>query len=100
MRARSSASTMTLTVWAMPSSIAGPFHLCESYVCVSELASLRRRAILAETALETITRLTDEVAGMFDRLIGKLFRRQSAGLLRISRPMLAPSMKRCGCWPS
>jgi TnpA family transposase len=39
------------------------------------LAPLRRRAILAVTALEAITRLTDEVVGMFDRVIGKLFRR-------------------------
>ena len=39
------------------------------------LAPLRRRAILAVTALESITRLTDEAIGMFDRLIGGLFRR-------------------------
>ena len=39
------------------------------------LAPLRRRAILAVTALELITRLTDEAIGMFDRLIGGLFRR-------------------------
>lgn len=39
------------------------------------LAPPRRRAILAATALETITRLTDEAVGMFDRLIGRLFRR-------------------------
>ena len=39
------------------------------------LAPLRRRAILAVTAVELITRLTDEAIGMFDRLIGGLFRR-------------------------
>ena len=39
------------------------------------LAPLRRCAILAVTVLESITRLTDEVIGMFDRLIGGLFRR-------------------------
>ena len=39
------------------------------------LAPLRRRAILAVTALESITRLTDEAIGVFDRLIGGLFRR-------------------------
>jgi hypothetical protein len=39
------------------------------------LAPLRRRAILAVTGLESITRLTDEAIGMFDRLIGGLFRR-------------------------
>ena len=39
------------------------------------LAPLRRRAILAVTAVESITRLTAEAIGMFDRLIGGLFRR-------------------------
>ncbi|NUB13739.1 hypothetical protein GAY28_14130 [Azospirillum brasilense] len=39
------------------------------------MAPLRRRAILAATALETTTRLTDEAVGLFDRLIGRLFRR-------------------------
>ena len=39
------------------------------------LSPLRRRAILAVTALESITRLTDEAIGIFDRLIGGLFRR-------------------------
>lgn len=35
----------------------------------------RRQAILLVTVLETITRLTDEGIGLFDRLIGRLFRR-------------------------
>lgn len=35
----------------------------------------RRHAILVVTVLETITRLTDEGIGLFDRLIGRLFRR-------------------------
>lgn len=39
------------------------------------LAPLRRRAILTVTVLEAITRLTDDAIGMFDRLIGGLFRR-------------------------
>ena len=39
------------------------------------LASVRRRAILAVTVNDTITRLTDEAIGLFDRLIGRLFRR-------------------------
>lgn len=39
------------------------------------LAPTRRRAILVVTVLEAITRLTDDTVGMFDRLIGGLFRR-------------------------
>lgn len=39
------------------------------------LAPARRRAILAVTVNDTITRLTDETIGLFDRLIGRLFRR-------------------------
>lgn len=42
---------------------------------IKVLVPLRRRAILAVTVLETIARLTDEAVGMFDRLIGRLFRR-------------------------
>jgi hypothetical protein len=42
---------------------------------LKSLAPLRRRAILAATALETTTRLTDKTVGLFDRLIGRLFRR-------------------------
>lgn len=38
-------------------------------------APARRRAILAVTVNDTITRLTDETIGLFDRLIGRLFRR-------------------------
>ena len=51
------------------------------------LAPLRRRAILAVTALESIARLTDEAIGMFDRVIGGLFRRaerRAAEMLRAS----------------
>ena len=39
------------------------------------LAPFCRRAILAVTALELIARLTDEAIGVFDRVIGGLFRR-------------------------
>lgn len=42
---------------------------------LSALAPLRRQSILTMTVLETITRLTDDIIGMFDRLIGGLFRR-------------------------
>lgn len=39
------------------------------------LSPLRRHAILIVTVLDTITRLTDEAIGLFDRLIGRMFRR-------------------------
>lgn len=39
------------------------------------LSPHRRRAILLVTAAETIARLTDDAIGVFDRLIGRLFRR-------------------------
>jgi len=39
------------------------------------LTSLRRRAALVVTVLDTAERLTDEIVGLFDRLIGRLFRR-------------------------
>jgi len=39
------------------------------------LTPLRRRAALVVTVLDTATRLTDEIVGLFDRLIGRLFRR-------------------------
>lgn len=42
---------------------------------LKSLSAPRRRAILAVTALESITRLTDEAIGLFDRLVGGLFRR-------------------------
>lgn len=39
------------------------------------LSPARRRAILLVTALDTTERLTDDAIGVFDRLIGRLFRR-------------------------
>lgn len=39
------------------------------------LAPLRRRAIVAAVVLECAARLVDDAVGMFDRLIGALFRR-------------------------
>ena len=39
------------------------------------LGPLRRHAVLIVTVLDTITRLTDEAIGLFDRLIGRMFRR-------------------------
>ncbi|MGF7176663.1 Tn3 family transposase [Azospirillum doebereinerae] len=39
------------------------------------LGPLRRHAVLVVTVLDTITRLTDEAIGLFDRLIGRMFRR-------------------------
>jgi TnpA family transposase len=42
------------------------------------LAPTRRRAILVATVLDTMVRLTDDAIELFDRLIGKLFRRAEA----------------------
>lgn len=42
---------------------------------LATLAPTRRRAILLVTVLETMPRLTDDAIGVFDRLIGRLFRR-------------------------
>ena len=42
---------------------------------LKRLVPPRRRAILAATVLESVVRLTDAAIGMFDRLIGGLFRR-------------------------
>jgi TnpA family transposase len=42
------------------------------------LSLTRRRAILVATVLETTIRLTDDAISLFDRLIGKLFRRAEA----------------------
>ena len=39
------------------------------------LTPLRRRAALVVTVLDTAERLSDEIVGLFDRLIGRLFRR-------------------------
>jgi hypothetical protein len=39
------------------------------------LSPARRRAILLVTTIETMGRLTDDAIGVFDRLIGRLFRR-------------------------
>jgi hypothetical protein len=36
---------------------------------------LRRRATLVATALDTITRLTDDGVSLFDRAVGRMFRR-------------------------
>ena len=42
---------------------------------LKSLSAPRRRAILTVTVLESMTRLTDEAIGLFDRLVGGLFRR-------------------------
>ena len=42
------------------------------------LSLTRRRAILVATVLETTIRLTDDAIDLFDRLIGRLFRRAEA----------------------
>ena len=42
------------------------------------LRPTRRRAILVATVLETIVGLTDDAVSMFDRMLGKLFRRAEA----------------------
>jgi hypothetical protein len=39
------------------------------------LSPLRRRAILVATVLDTITRLTDDIVALFDRAVGRMFRR-------------------------
>jgi TnpA family transposase len=39
------------------------------------LSPLRRRAILVATVLDTITRLTDDTVTLFDRAVGRMFRR-------------------------
>ena len=53
------------------------------------LSSARRRAILLVTVLDSTERLTDDAIGVFDRLIGRLFRRAerraSADLQRDAR---------------
>ena len=42
------------------------------------LSQLRRRATLVATALDTTTRLTDDGVGLFDRAVGRMFRRAEA----------------------
>jgi TnpA family transposase len=42
------------------------------------LSPLRRRATLVATVLDTITRLTDDGVGLFDRAVGRMFRRAEA----------------------
>lgn len=42
---------------------------------LKSLSPLRRHAVLAVTALDAMARLTDEAVGLFDRLVGGLFRR-------------------------
>jgi TnpA family transposase len=53
------------------------------------LAPLRRRATLVATVLDTIARLTDDGVGLFDRAVGRLFRRaevrEQDALLRHAR---------------
>ena len=39
------------------------------------LSPLRRRATLVATALDTLTRLTDDGVALFDRAVGRMFRR-------------------------
>jgi len=41
------------------------------------LSPLRRRATLVATALDTVTRLTDDTVALFDRAVGRMFRRDS-----------------------
>jgi TnpA family transposase len=53
------------------------------------LSPLRRRATLVATVLDTITRLTDDSVALFDRAVGRMFRRAETrerdALLRDSR---------------
>ncbi len=42
------------------------------------LSQLRRRATLVATVLDTTTRLTDDGVGLFDRAVGRMFRRAEA----------------------
>ena len=53
------------------------------------LSTLRRRATLVATALDTITRLTDDGVSLFDRAVGRMFRRaevrEQDALLRNAR---------------
>jgi hypothetical protein len=53
------------------------------------LSPLRRRATLAATVLDAITRLIDEGVGLFDRAVGRMFRRaevrEQDALLRDAR---------------
>lgn len=42
------------------------------------LSPLRRRATLVATVLDTVTRLTDDGVALFDRAIGRMFRRAEA----------------------
>lgn len=55
------------------------------------LTPLRRRAALVVSVLDTAERLTDEIVGLFDRLVGRLFRRaerrSAARLQQDSRAM-------------
>jgi hypothetical protein len=61
---------------------------------------LRRRATLIATVLDTITRLTDDTVALFDRAVGRMFRRaevrEQDALMRDARR----STTRCACWPS
>jgi hypothetical protein len=56
---------------------------------VRALSPLRRRATLVATVLDATTRLTDEGVGLFDRAVGRMFRRaevrEQDALLRDAR---------------
>lgn len=43
------------------------------------LSPLRRQATLVATVLDTAMRLTDDAVGLFDRAVGRVFRRAEAG---------------------
>ena len=63
------------------------------------LSPFRRRATLVATVLDTAARLTDEGVALFDRAVGRMFRRAEA---RRSRPCCvtpARSTPRSGCSP-
>jgi len=53
------------------------------------LSPLRRRATLVATVLDTMTRLTDDGVALFDRAVGRMFRRaevrEEDALLRKAR---------------
>ena len=64
------------------------------------LSPLRRRATLVATVLDTMARLTDDGVSLFDRAVGRMFRRAEAreedAVLRDAER----STTRCGCSPS
>lgn len=63
------------------------------------LKPMRRRAVLAATVVETTARLTDTIIGLFDRLIGRLFRRaerRSAARLQQDARAINDALRRLG----